>query len=91
MTTAALDSLSPIQRLRRARRLLREIQGQRALELSPSLGSRDRNFASERITAASAAALAELIILEETGVLEAIDECFLMFFGSSTTRSQSST
>lgn len=78
--TGALDALTPVQRLRRVRRLLREVQGQRALLASPRIPAGTRAAAEGRIATATADALAELILLEETGVMEALDECFVLFF-----------
>lgn len=78
--TGALEALTPVQRLRRVRRLLREVQGQRVLLADPRLPARTHADAEGRIATATADALAELILLEETGVMEAVDECFVLFF-----------
>lgn len=80
--TEPLLSLSPIQRWRRIRRLVREIQGQGALCAHTHCPSEMRAAAALRRETASANVLAELSILEETGVLQVIEECFGLVFSN---------
>ena len=75
-----LASLTPMQRIRRVRRLVREMQGQRALLLSAP-APRDAVDARERLIEASGDLFAELAFLETAGVMAAVEECFVTIFG----------
>ncbi|WP_151720197.1 hypothetical protein [Gemmobacter serpentinus] len=75
-----LDSLSPLQRIRRVRRLVREMQGQRAL-LQSSLEPRDAADARTRLVEASGDLFAELMWLEGAGIMAAVEECIVTIFG----------
>lgn len=80
----ALSSLRPIQRIRRIRRLVRELQGQRVLIATPPRGF-DSLKAADRFTQAARSLIAELQVLEETGTLAAVEECFVAIFGDAGT------
>ena len=75
-----LASLTPMQRIRRVRRLVREMQGQRAL-LNAAPEPRDAADARERLIEASGEVFAELMFLESAGIMAAVEECFLTIFG----------
>lgn len=75
-----LASQTPLQRIRRVRRLVREMQGQHAL-LSGAPEPRDAADARERLIEASGDAFAELMFLESAGIMAAVEECFLTIFG----------
>ena len=75
-----LASLTPMQRLRRVRRLVREMQGQRAL-LTAAPEPRDAVDARERLIEATGELVAELMLLESAGIMAAVEECFLTIFG----------
>lgn len=78
--SGALVSLTPIQRIRRVRRLVRELKGQRALIATPPRGF-DSLKAADRFTQAARILFDELSVLEETGTLAAVEECFIAIFG----------
>lgn len=75
-----LASLTPMQRLRRVRRLVREMQGQRAL-LTAAPEPRDAVDARERLIEATGELVAELMFLESAGIMAAVEECFFTIFG----------
>ncbi len=77
----ALLALSPIQRFRRIRRLLQELQGQTAVMRHPLTG-RETRAAADRMVEATEAIIAEMQILEDAGVMSALEECFLAIFGA---------
>lgn len=76
----ALDRLSPLQRIRRVRRLLREIPGQRAL-ISAAPKGRDGNAARARLIDLTVDLLAELLFLEDAEIMAAVEECLIVIFG----------
>lgn len=82
----ALVSLTSIQRIRRVRRLVRELQGQRALMASPPHHF-DPADAANRFTEAARDLFAELQLLEEAGVLAALEECCITIFGGAASAS----
>lgn len=80
MMTAPLDRLTPLQRIRRVRRFVREMEGQRAL-LCGRAEARDAAGARARLLEVSGDLFAELLFLESAGVLHAVEECFIAIFG----------
>jgi hypothetical protein len=77
---AVLLGLTPVQRLLRVRRLLREVRGQRALLADKTIKGPIHHAAERRVALATIDLLDELLTLDQGGVLDVVAECFATVF-----------
>lgn len=77
---AGFSPQGPVWRLQRIRRLVREADEQVRLTANVSLDFGTRMRAQKRIETLQADVLTELRLLEQTGALAAVEECFGLVF-----------
>lgn len=79
---AGFSPQGPVWRLQRIRRLVREADEQVRLSVNVSLDFGTRMRARKRIETLQDDVLTELRLLEQTGTLAVVEECFGLVFGA---------